>query len=173
MATPPSGTAVLSAEAEKKPMTEFPCEEKEKVPGVGSKPVPLRVPVASTVKPLPAIDLTALARSKLNPPTLQKFEMLVSVKVQGDMKEAFMPSTEVKLPSAPATSSLPTELPVAELVFQAVTFVVAGGALFRAALPVNKMVPCRYAAEAELARPATKATAPRNLMNDFFMVLCG
>ena len=133
----------------------------------------MRVPVASTVKPLPETDLTALARSKLNPPTLQKLTMLVSVKVQGEVKEAFRPSTGAKLPSAPATSSLPTVLPVAVLVFQAVTFVVAGGALFRAALPVNRMVPCRYAAEAELARPATRATAPRNLMNDFFMVLCG
>ena len=133
----------------------------------------MRVPVALTAKPLPITVLTALVRSKLNPPTLQKLEMLVSVKVQGEVKEAFMPSTDVKLPSAPATSSLPSVLPVEELVFQAVTFVVAGGALFRAALPVNKMVPCRYAAEAELARPAIRATAPRNLMNDFFMVLCG
>ena len=147
MAAPPSGTAVLSAEALNLPSILFPETDMLNEPGVFSKPVPLRKPTASTTKPDPATDFVALERSKLNPPTDQKFGMLVLVKTQGVVKaakEKGFVRTGVKSPLASVTESLPVKPDPDPSAFQDVIFVAAVAfedEVSTATLPLKKIEP--------------------------------
>ena len=95
------------------------------VPGVGTKPLPLIVPVPLTARnPLPCWVMMDVVRSKVNPPTLQR-AVRPEPKVQGAVIATEAPTgTVAKLPDRLTTVGGPP-LPLSHPVTRVALFTLA------------------------------------------------